>query len=488
MKLLKDILYKAGLEEVVGSTNVAIESVCIDSRMAKKFSLFVAVSGTQVDGHQFIDKAIAQGALAIVCEQLPSELKKDVNYVQVKDSRYAAGVIASNFHDNPSEKLKLVGVTGTNGKTTVATLLYQLFRDLGYSVGLLSTVRNLINGKEVAATHTTPDPVSLNALLAKMVDAGCSHVFMEVSSHALHQHRVAGLRFEGGIFTNITHDHLDYHGTFKEYIAAKKMLFDMLPAQAFALVNMDDRNGDVMVQNSRARVVTFGLRSMADRKAKVLENNLTGLVLNMDGQEVMTRLIGSFNAYNLLAVYAAALELKEEKLQVLTALSNLRPPDGRFEFVKAGNGVIGIVDYAHTPDALKNVLETVNALRGNGKLITVVGCGGDRDRTKRPEMARIAAESSDKVILTSDNPRSEKPEDILAEMRQGLDPVSVRKAVSITDRAEAIRTACMLASDGDIIVVAGKGHEKYQEINGVKHPFDDLEVLRSNLSLSENGK
>lgn len=484
MKLLKDILYKAGLEEVVGSTNVAIESVCIDSRLAKKFSLFIAVSGTQVDGHAFIDKAIAQGALAIVCEKLPAELKKDVNYVQVKDSRYAAGVIASNFYDNPSEKLKLVGITGTNGKTTVATLLYQLFRDLGYSVGLLSTVRNIINGKVLSATHTTPDPISLNALLADMVDAGCSHVFMEVSSHALHQHRVAGVQFAGGIFTNITHDHLDYHGTFRDYIAAKKMLFDMLPAKAFALVNMDDRNGDVMVQNTRARVVTFGLRSMADRKAKLLENNITGLILNMDGQEVISRLIGSFNAYNLLAVYAAALELKEEKLQVLTALSNLRPPDGRFEFVKAGNGVIGIVDYAHTPDALQNVLDTVNALRGNGKLITVVGCGGDRDRAKRPEMARIAAEGSDKVILTSDNPRSEKPEDILSEMQKGLDPVSIRKALSITDRAEAIRTACMLASEGDIIVVAGKGHEKYQEISGVKHPFDDLEVLRNNLNLT----
>jgi UDP-N-acetylmuramoyl-L-alanyl-D-glutamate--2,6-diaminopimelate ligase len=482
MKLLKDILYKAGLEEVVGSTNVAIESVCIDSRLSKKFSLFIAVSGTQADGHAFIDKAIAQGALAIVCEKLPAELKKDVNYVQVKDSRYAAGVIASNFYDNPSEKLKLVGITGTNGKTTVATLLYQLFRDLGYSVGLLSTVRNIINGKVLSATHTTPDPISLNALLADMVDAGCSHCFMEVSSHALHQHRVAGVQFAGGIFTNITHDHLDYHGTFKEYIAAKKMLFDMLPAKAFALVNMDDRNGDVMVQNTRARVVTFGLRSMADRKAKVLENNITGLILNMDGQEVISRLIGSFNAYNLLAVYAAALELKEEKLQVLTALSNLRPPDGRFEFVKAGNGIIGIVDYAHTPDALQNVLDTVNGLRGNGQLITVVGCGGDRDKAKRPEMARIAAVSSDKVILTSDNPRSEKAEDILDDMRKGLDPVTVRKALSITDRAEAIRTACMLATEGDIIMVAGKGHEKYQEIAGVKHPFDDLEVLRTNLT------
>jgi UDP-N-acetylmuramoyl-L-alanyl-D-glutamate--2,6-diaminopimelate ligase len=482
MKLLKDILYKAGLEEVVGSTNVAIESVCIDSRQAKKFSLFVAVSGTQVDGHQYIDKAIAQGALAIVCEKLPAELKKEVNYVQVKDSRYAAGVIASNFYDNPSEKLKLVGITGTNGKTTTATLLYQLFRGLGYSVGLLSTVRNLINGKESSATHTTPDPVSLNALLNEMVLAGCSHCFMEVSSHALHQHRVAGIQFTGAIFTNITHDHLDYHGTFKEYIAAKKMLFDMLPTKAFALVNMDDRNGDVMVQNSRAKVVTYGLRSMSDRKAKILENNLTGLILNIDGQEVITRLIGAFNAYNVLAVYGAAIELKEEKLQVLTVLSNLQSPDGRFQFIKTENDILGIVDYAHTPDALENVLSTIHELRtGNEKLITVVGCGGDRDKTKRPEMARIAGDNSDKLILTSDNPRSEKAEDILADMRQGLDPVNGKKAVSIVDRAEAIRTACLLANPGDIILIAGKGHEKYQEISGVKHPFDDMEVLRTNL-------
>lgn len=482
MKLLKDILYRAGIEEVIGSTNVAIENVCIDSRQAKKFSLFIAVKGTQMDGHDYIDNAISQGSLAIVCETLPEKLIKDVNYVQVKNSHYAAGIIASNFYDNPSDDLKLVGVTGTNGKTTTATLLYELFVALGYKVGLISTVRNLINGSVVAATHTTPDPINLNKLLADMVDAGCEFCFMEVSSHALHQHRVAGLTFTGAIFTNITHDHLDYHGTFSNYIAAKKMLFDGLSSKAFALVNVDDKNGEVMVQNTKAKVVTYGLRSMADRKAKILENNLTGLILSIDGQEVITRLIGSFNAYNILSVYAAAIELKEEKLQILTTLSNLHSPEGRFQFYKTESNILGIVDYAHTPDALENVLSTIRELRtGNEKLVTLVGCGGDRDKAKRPEMARIAAEKSDKLILTSDNPRSEEPQAIIDDMKQGLDPVLVRKAVTILDRAEAIRTACLLAQPGDIILVAGKGHEKYQEVKGVKTPFDDMEILTTNL-------
>ena len=482
MKLLKDILYKAGIEEVIGSTNVAIENICIDSRQAKKFSLFIAVKGTLVDGHKFIETAADQGALAIVCEELPENLLPEVNYIQVKNSRFAAGVIASNFYENPSENLKLVGITGTNGKTTCATLLYELFTQLGYKVGLISTVRNLINGVEIKATHTTPDPISLNLLLAEMVGAGCEFCFMEVSSHALDQHRVAGVEFTGAIFTNISHDHLDYHKTFDHYIMAKKMLFDNLPSTSFALVNMDDRNGDVMVQNTKAKVITYGLKSMADRKAKILENNLTGLILNIDGQEVITRLIGSFNAYNILSVYGAAIELKEEKLQILTTLSNLHSPEGRFEFVKTENNILGIVDYAHTPDALENVLATIRGLRtGAEKVITLVGCGGDRDKSKRPEMARIAAEGSDKVILTSDNPRSEDPEAILADMKKGLDPVLVRKAVSIVDRAEAIRTACMLVQPGDIILVAGKGHEKYQEIKGKKHAFDDMEVLSTNL-------
>lgn len=482
MKLLKDILYKAGIEEVVGSTNVAIENICIDSRLAKKFSLFIAVKGTAVDGHQFIDTAIEQGSLAIICEELPENLVKEVNYIQVKNSRFAAGVIASNFYDNPSEKLKLVGVTGTNGKTTVTTLLYELFKNLGYKTGLLSTVRNLIDGEVIESTHTTPDPISLNELLAEMVERGCEYAFMEVSSHALDQHRVAGIEFTGAIFTNISHDHLDYHETFDKYIKAKKMLFDMLPSTAFALTNLDDKNGEVMVQNTKAKIITYGLRSMADRKAKILENNLTGLILNIDGQEVITRLIGSFNAYNILSVYGAAIELKEEKLQILTTLSNLHSPEGRFQFVKTENNILGIVDYAHTPDALENVLSTIHGLRtGNEKVISLVGCGGDRDKAKRPEMARIAAEGSTKVILTSDNPRSEDPNQIIEDMKTGLDPVLKRKAVSIVDRAEAIRTACMLAEPGDIILVAGKGHEKYQEIKGVKHDFDDMEVLTTNL-------
>ena len=482
MKLLKDILYRAGIEEVIGSTNVAIENVCIDSRLAKKFSLFIAVKGTLSDGHDFISKAIEQGAVAIVCEDLPEKRVKDINYVKVKNSRFAAGVIASNFHDNPTEDLKLVGVTGTNGKTTTATLLYELFKNLGYKVGLISTVRNLINDTVVAATHTTPDPINLNKLLAEMVEAGCEYCFMEVSSHALDQHRVAGLNFTGAIFTNITHDHLDYHETFDNYIKAKKMLFDGLSSKAFALVNIDDKHGEVMVQNTKAKVVTYGLRSMSDRKAKILENNLTGLILNIDGQEVITRLIGSFNAYNILSVYGAAIELKEEKLQILTTLSNLHSPDGRFQFIKTQSNILGIVDYAHTPDALENVLSTIHELRtGNEKLLTLVGCGGDRDKTKRPEMARIAAEGSDKVILTSDNPRSEDPQQIIEDMKKGLDPVIGKKAVTIIDRAEAIRTACMLAQPGDIILVAGKGHEKYQEIKGVKTPFDDMEVLTTNL-------
>lgn len=482
MKLLKDILYRAGIEEVVGSTNVAIENICIDSRQAKKFSLFIAVSGTQTDGHEYIGQAIEQGSLAIVCEKLPEPLVKEVNYIQVKNSRFAAGVIASNFYDNPSDNLRLIGITGTNGKTTAATLLYELFMGLGYKVGLISTVRNLINGNEIKATHTTPDPISLNQLLAEMVEAGCEFCFMEVSSHALDQHRVAGINFTGAIFTNISHDHLDYHGDFDHYIKSKKLLFDNLSPSAFALVNLDDKNGEVMVQNCKAKIISYGLRSMADRKAKILENNLTGLILNIDGQEVITRLIGSFNAYNILSVYGAAIELKEEKLQVLTTLSNLHSPDGRFQFVKTENNILGIVDYAHTPDALENVLSTIHELRtGNEKLITLVGCGGDRDKAKRPEMARIAGEGSDKVILTSDNPRSEDPQAIIEDMKKGLDPITKKKAVTILDRSEAIRTAVMLVQPGDIILVAGKGHEKYQEIKGVKTPFDDMEVLTTNL-------
>lgn len=483
MRLLRDILYKAGIEEVMGTTNVAVTSVCIDSRKVRKDSLFIAIRGTHSDGHDYIPQVVEQGAVAIICERMPEQTAHGVTYVQVRDVRQATGIIACNFYDNPSEKLKLVGVTGTNGKTTTATLLYNLFRGLGYKAGLLSTVRNLIDGETLEATHTTPDAISLNALLDRMVKAGCSHCFMEVSSHALHQQRVAGIRFEGAIFTNITHDHLDYHGTFSDYIAAKKLLFDMLLSSAFAVVNLDDRNGDIMIQNTKARVITYGMRSLADRKVKILENNLTGLVLNLDGNEVTTRLIGAFNASNLLAVYAAALELREDRMQVLTVLSDLRSVDGRFDFVRTADGIIGIVDYAHTPDALKNVLATIQDLRGgNETVIALVGCGGDRDRTKRPEMARIGADNCDRLILTSDNPRSEEPEAILAEMKAGLDPVQMKKTLVITDRAEAIRTACAMAKAGDIILVAGKGHEKYQEVKGVKHPFDDLQMLKENLN------
>ena len=483
MKLLKDILYKAGLEQVVGSTNMAVANITTDSREAKKDTLFVAIRGTITDGHEHIQQAVDSGCVAIVCEEIPAKHAPGVSYIQVANSRKAAGHIAANFFDDPSANVDVIGITGTNGKTTIATTLHRLFTQLGYKVGLLSTVKNLIGNHVLEATHTTPDPISLNRLLRQMADEGCSQVFMEVSSHALHQHRAAGLNFKGAAFTNITHDHLDYHGTFKEYIAAKKILFDGLTRDSFAITNVDDRNGEIITQNTRASIVTYGLLSMADHMCKVLENSFTGLLLNIDGREVNTKLIGGFNAYNILCAYSIAIALGEDKLQVLTILSSLDPVEGRFEFTRTQNGIIGIVDYAHTPDALKNVLKTIGNIRTNNEtLITLVGCGGDRDRTKRPEMARIAGEMSDKVILTSDNPRSEDPEAIINEMKEGLDPVLNRKTVSITDRAEAIRTACMLAKPGDIILVAGKGHEKYQEINGERFPFDDLEKLNTNLN------
>ncbi len=483
MKLLKDILYKAGLEQVVGSTNMAVANITTDSREARKDTLFVAIRGTVTDGHEHIQQAVKSGCVAVVCEEIPETHAPGVTYIQVGNSRKAIGHIAANFFDDPSKDVTVIGITGTNGKTTIATTLHRLFSKLGYKVGLLSTVKNLIGNRVLEATHTTPDPISLNRLLRQMVDEGCSFVFMEVSSHALHQHRVAGLNFKGAAFTNITHDHLDYHGSFSEYIAAKKMLFDGLTRGSFAITNVDDRNGDIMVQNTRASVITYGLLSMADHMCKVLENSFSGLLLNIDGREVNTKLIGGFNAYNILCAYSIAIALGEDKLQVLTILSSLDPVEGRFEFTRTQNGIIGIVDYAHTPDALKNVLKTIGNIRTNNEtLITLVGCGGDRDKAKRPEMARIAGEMSDKVILTSDNPRSEDPEVIIDEMKKGLDPVTNRKTLSITDRAEAIRTACMLAKPGDIILVAGKGHEKYQEINGERFPFDDLEKLNTNLN------
>lgn len=482
MKLLSDILYKVRLEEVIGSTHMAIASVTFDSRKVKKDSLFVATRGTAVDGHDYIEKAIAAGAVAIVCEELPLVKLETVTYVKVTDSGFALGIMACNFFDNPSEKLKLVGVTGTNGKTTTVTLLFNLFKSLGYSVGLLSTVQNKINNTVIPATHTTPDALTLNELLHEMVEQSCEFAFMEVSSHAVVQNRIAGLSFTGAVFTNITHDHLDYHKTFDEYIRAKKRFFDFLPHTAFALVNRDDKNGLIMMQNTKAKKYTYALRNSADYKCRIVENHLNGLLLNLDNQELWVKLIGTFNAYNVLAVYATGLLLKQDKTNVLTALSNLNSVEGRFQYIKSPNGVIGIVDYAHTPDALKNVLETIKDIRtGNEQVITLVGCGGDRDSAKRPVMAAIACEYSNKVILTSDNPRSEDPEEILNQMQKGVSPNDVKKTLRISDRREAIKTACSLSQKGDIILIAGKGHEKYQEIKGVKHDFDDLEILKETI-------
>ncbi len=484
MKLLKDILYKTGIVNVVGSTQVAVEKVCFDSRLVEKLSLFVAVKGTQVDGHNFIDTAIEKGAQAIVCQIMPRTIVPGVTYVEVLDSSNALGIIASNFYDNPSAEIKLVGVTGTNGKTTTATLLHDLFTQLGYKSGLLSTVVNKIGVKPIPSTHTTPDAIQLNELLRKMIDEDCQYCFMEVSSHAIHQNRIAGVEFKGAVFTNITHDHLDYHKTFNEYIKAKKMFFDNLPETAFALVNKDDKNGMVMLQNTKAHQYTYALRSMADYTCKIVENDFTGMLLNISGQEVWTKLIGGFNAYNMLAIYSVAELLGIEKLEILKSISKLTSVDGRFQYIKSNNNVAGIVDYAHTPDALKNVLKTINDIRtGNEQVITVVGCGGDRDKEKRPVMAQIACDMSDKVILTSDNPRTEDPEEIIKDMRAGVEAVHFKKVLAITNREEAIKTACSLAENGDIILVAGKGHEKYQEIKGIKMPFDDLQILNQTFEI-----
>ena len=482
MKLLSDILYKARIEEVFGSTHVAISSVTFDSRRVKKDTLFIATRGVATDGHKFIESAIEAGAAAIVCEETPEVMRDNITYVKVTDSTLALGYIACNYYDNPSQKLKLVGVTGTNGKTTTVTLLFNLYRALGYNVGLLSTVQNKINNTIIPASHTTPDALSLNELLAGMAEQGCEYAFMEVSSHAVVQNRIAGVQFTGAVFTNITHDHLDYHKTFDEYIKAKKKFFDQLPDSAFALTNKDDKNGMVMLQNTKARKYTYSLLNLADFKCKIIENHLNGLLLNINSQEVWVKLIGTFNAYNVTAVYGVASLLKQDNINILTTLSNLNAVEGRFQYVKSESGVIGIVDYAHTPDALKNVLETIKDIRtGNENVITLVGCGGDRDAAKRPVMANIACQYSNKVILTSDNPRSEDPESILDQMQSGVDPVDAKKVLRISDRREAIKTALTLSKKGDIILVAGKGHEKYQEIKGVKHPFDDLEILKENI-------
>ena len=484
MKKLKDILYKAGLVEVVGSTDVDIASICFDSRKAEKGSLFIAVKGTQSDGHKFIEQVVSSGAIAVVCQEFPKQKNPSVTYVKVGNSESSLGIIASNFYDNPSEKLKLVGITGTNGKTTTATLLHNLFLSLGFNSGLISTVVYKIGKEEFPATHTTPDPIQLNRLMKQMVAEGCKYCFMEVSSHAVVQKRISGLKFVGGIFTNITHDHLDYHKTFEEYLKAKKKFFDGLESDAFALVNKDDQNGLIMLQNTNAVKKTYALKSSADFKCKIMESQFAGMLLQLDGSEMWTKLIGNFNASNVLAVYATAILLGQEKLKVLTALSALSSVDGRFQQIKSHSGIIGIVDYAHTPDALLNVLKTIREIRVNDeKIITVVGCGGDRDALKRPVMAHIACEESDKVILTSDNPRSEDPDEIIRQMQKGVDRTQQKKVLSITDRREAIKTACSLASSGDIILVAGKGHEKYQEVKGVKHEFDDVKILTENLEM-----
>ncbi len=484
MTILKDILYGVSLLKVIGSTESEVNAICFDSRKVGPDVLFVAVRGTASDGHAFIDKAIDLGAHSILCEEFPSKFREHINYFLVGNSAKALGIIASNFYGKPSAKLKLVGVTGTNGKTTIATLLFQLFRDLGYKTGLLSTVQNQINDLIIPATHTTPDPIALNSLLHDMVKSGCDYCFMEVSSHAVAQSRIEGLDFTGGIFTNLTHDHLDFHKTFDSYLKAKKRFFDHLNMQAFALTNIDDKNGMVMLQNTEAHKKSYGLKNIADFKAKIIENHFSGLLLNIDHEEVWFKMVGSFNAYNLLAVYSAALLLEQDRLKVLTSLSRLTGAEGRFDYMISPSGIIGIVDYAHTPDAVQNVLSTIQDIRkGTEQVITVIGCGGDRDKSKRPIMAQVACDWSDKVILTSDNPRTEVPEQIIRDMEVGVMPQNKRKALSITDRKEAIRTACHLAKSGDIIVVAGKGHEKYQDVGGDKLPFDDKEILTEFLNL-----
>ncbi len=479
MAILRDILVNITPVRTVGNLSVVVSSLCIDSRKVVNDSMFIAVKGTLSDGHLFISKAIELGAVVVVCEDMPEAMEEGITYVQVKNSALAAGLIADAFYDFPSGQIKVIGITGTNGKTTTATLLYKLFEGLGYKCGLLSTVQNHIHDQVEVATHTTPDSISIHEMLRRMVDAGCVYAFMEVSSHAIHQHRIAGIRFVGGIFTNITHDHLDYHKTFDEYIRVKKSFFDSLPDDAFALTNADDKRGLVMLQNTNAEKNTYSLRMPASIKGKVMENNLTGLVMLIDGEEAHFRMIGTFNAYNLLAVYGAAKLLGEDKMAILEVLSGLHGAAGRFEtYMSPRDKILGIVDYAHTPDALINVLATINQLRTQGQqLFTVIGCGGDRDKTKRPIMAEAACEHSDKAILTADNPRSEDPEQILNEMESGLSGVQKRKSLRITDRREAIKVACTLAQPGDIILVAGKGHETYQEIKGVKHHFDDREVL-----------
>jgi UDP-N-acetylmuramoyl-L-alanyl-D-glutamate--2,6-diaminopimelate ligase len=477
--VLKDILYKVAIEAVKGSTEIAVNKIEFDSRKIQENDVFVAIRGTVSDGHDFIEKAINLGAVVIVCDTLPDVIITGITYIQVKDTNSALAFMASNYYDNPSSKLRLVGITGTNGKTTIASLLYQLFKKAGYKVGLLSTVKIMVNDVEYKATHTTPDSLTINYFLNEMIEIGCDYCFMEVSSHGVHQKRTEGLQFEGGVFTNLSHDHLDYHPTFAEYRDVKKSFFDHLPKSAFALTNVDDKNGAVMLQNTSARKLTYALKSYANYKAQILENQLSGLLLKINENEVWVKLIGTFNAYNLLAIYGTAVELGLESLEVLRLLSELESVSGRFQFIVSNDKITAIVDYAHTPDALENVLKTINDIRTkNEQLITVVGCGGDRDKTKRPIMANIATQMSDKVIITSDNPRTENPSTIIAEMEAGVEPQNFKKSLSIEDRKQAIKTACQLANANDIILIAGKGHETYQEIQGVRHDFDDMKIVK----------
>jgi UDP-N-acetylmuramoyl-L-alanyl-D-glutamate--2,6-diaminopimelate ligase len=478
MKVLKDILYKVAIEAVKGPTDIAVNKIEFDSRKIELNDVFVAIRGSLSDGHTFIDKALGLGASAIICETFPERIVNGVTYIQVKSSNEALAFLSANFYENPSQKLRLVGVTGTNGKTTIASLLYQLFKNAGYKVGLLSTVKILVDETEYKATHTTPDSLTINHFLNEMVETGCEFCFMEVSSHGVHQKRTEALHFEGGIFTNLSHDHLDYHNTFAEYRDVKKSFFDHLPKSAFAIVNVDDKNGAVMVQNTKAKKVTYALKSYADYRAQILENQFTGLLLKVNNHELWTKLIGSFNAYNLLAIFATAIELGLEEQEALRLVSALESVSGRFQYIVSESKITAIVDYAHTPDALENVLKTIENIRTrNEQLITVVGCGGDRDKTKRPIMAKIASELSDKAIFTSDNPRTENPETIIEEMEKGVEPQNFKKTLSIIDRKQAIKTACQLANSGDIILIAGKGHETYQEINGVRHDFDDMKIV-----------
>ncbi len=483
MMILQDILYKVSLDAIQGSTQVVIRNLHFDSRKVGLDDVFIAVRGVGADGHLFVEKAVSAGAIAIICEEFPNILVNGITYVKVPDSAEALAWMASNYYDQPSTKLKLVGITGTNGKTTVASLCYQLFQKAGYVCGLLSTVKVMVGNETFPATHTTPDPIAINHYLNEMVQAGVTFCFMEVSSHGIQQNRITGLDFDGAAFTNLTHDHLDYHKTFAAYRDVKKSFFDGLPKKAFALTNIDDKNGVVMVQNSRAKIKSYALKSYADYRGQILESQLSGLLLKINEQEVWVKLIGQFNAYNLLAIYGIAIELGMTELEVLRYLSELESVSGRFQYVISPNKITAIVDYAHTPDALLNVINTINDLRTkNESFITIVGCGGDRDKGKRPEMAAIASEGSTQVILTSDNPRTEDPMQILKEMETGVPAQHFKKVVSNVDREQAIKMACQIAKPHDIILIAGKGHENYQEINGVKYPFDDMEIVKKYLN------